>query len=142
MGFWDAFKEEYRKERQTEPLRNQARQQVESPRCICEETDEINVVRRENLALSEALRERDAHLEEGKAVIQELAAEVEKLTNELTVRRRSQPKSAIEAKYKNLRRLIVRLVHPDRAHEEPQLRGVLDSICKEVNAEFDRIDAA
>ena len=92
--------------------------------------------------LKEALRERDAELTKAKEEVSELAGEIRELEEELKISRRSMPPGVGEDRYRKLRRAIVKKVHPDRAYGDPRLAAVLESMCKDINAEIDRIDAS
>lgn len=79
-------------------------------------------------------------LAESKSLIADLAAEAEKLSAELKASRRAERQGKGDEKYKKLRRFVIKLVHPDLAGSDKRLKGLLERICREVNAEIDRID--
>jgi hypothetical protein len=141
MGFWNAFKEEYHANRRAEV-------QPEPPRmhkATCsEQLEELEELREDNLELAARVLERDEQVAEAKLLIEELLAEVRRLSNELNVRRRAAPPppTAATEKYNELRRYARKHVHPDVAGDDKRLRALLGPICAELNAEIDRIDAA
>jgi chromosome segregation ATPase len=92
--------------------------------------------------LTETIADRDAELAEAKSLVADLATEAEKLSAELKVRRRAEPQGRGDEKYKKLRRVVLKRLHPDTAGADKRLAAALDLICRELNAEIDRIEAA
>lgn len=82
-------------------------------------------------------------LAEAKQLIVDLAAEIERLSKELKARppREGNPGSG-DAKFQKLRRFVLKKIHPDLAGGDKKLSATLQAICKDINAEIERIELA
>ena len=103
-----------------------------------------------------SLRQRDGRIAEGqklvsdlagqlaeaKQLIVDLAAEIERLGKELKAKRPTESTGGSDAKFQKLRRFVLKKIHPDLAGGDKKLSAILQAICKDINAEIERIEMA
>jgi len=135
MGFWESFKNGYRTTRNEvsgHPLFEDGLPAYEDRESADPPLDGFEA----------PVHERDQQLEESKQLIADLAAELQRREEELKVLRRSAPRTSADDKYKKLRRAVMQLVHPDKVSGNVEMTAVLEAICKDLNAEIQKIEAA
>jgi predicted nuclease with TOPRIM domain len=156
VSFWETFRDSYRdarasdkppkkprkRRRGTKARKQRDAKYDELKRLLDASNGAVEELRGEKDKLTAALGESETALAECRGLVEELAVENQRLAEEVKAKRRSEPASHWQEKFKSLRRLVRKTVHPDMAGTNKPLASVLERIAKELNAEIDRIEAA